>query len=701
MTEKIPKDSNGFRPALSILFIFIAQFLCNYSAYSQDNAYTISRDKLVETLKKKHIDKAWTQSINRFYFNTCDSLIAKNVVVDSRSIKVILTRLFDASQLKISNKSVSVLRIPSVNTFFMQTLATYKKRPLAGLYRQIGITQIAILESTFDGLVLGDSIGLVVGIREMLSNPFLISTRLADPKYLPFRDTLLYFLANGAPEILTEKLAGNDPLFTSLANKSTNPTVRAVTQIAKDNYYDRVLPFGLAIQENRVTEDSIRKLSLNPSEYYRAFADETIRLYTNPDRGVKLYLEQPIAALNKSLANKFYINEINTLHDSPDKVRFQILNNLSARELYFLLIGGSGQLYTSSFLYLYKKFIAESQKEGLDKFLKDVDYYQFGQFVSNISVYRLVDEFIEHLHEEKFAELMRNYFSKNLSPRLSDNEIILNAMTISEILSEINHHPVVQRNLLGYINTYENAKVKQDIMLQRIFAGLKNILMNKTDYTSDPTYDVLPIKRLQKNNAIVQAAFFYDDEDGAGSFASSVASYDKKIWDKTDKGNYVVFNSLSGNNMRVYMNKPNTKPGSDSAQDEMLRHIRQEDYEVTSFIHRGHSYHLQQSLRKITPAAAFVFLGSCGGYSEVLNVFNLNPDVNIIVSRNIGSMLINDPLLQRINLDLVNNKDINWNNTWAHFNSVFTSKQTKDLFSSYIPPNKYVGVKFIRKVLSY
>ena len=199
----------------------------------------------------------------------------------------------------------------------------------------------------------------------------------------------------------------------------------------------------------------------------------------------------------------------------------------------------------------------------------------------------------------------------------------------------------------------------------------------------------------------MQAAFFYDDEDGAGSFASSVASYDKKIWDKTDKGNYVVFNSLSGNNMRVYMNKPNTKPGSDSAQDEMLRHIRQEDYEVTSFIHRGHSYHLQQSLRKITPAAAFVFLGSCGGYSEVLNVFNLNPDVNIIVSRNIGSMLINDPLLQRINLDLVNNKDINWNNTWAHFNSVFTSKQTKDLFSSYIPPNKYVGVKFIRKVLSY
>ena len=694
-------ENNRFRPALSVLLIFIVQFLFSHAAFSQDSAYTAARNKLVETLKRKPIDREWSRIIDRFYFNTCDSLIVKNVMVDNRPIKVILTRFFDASEKKISTRAISVLRIPAVNTYFLETLSSYKKRPLTDLYRQIGITQSAILKSAFDGLVLGDSIGLFVGIREMLNNPFYISIRLFDPKYLPFRDTLLYFLANGAPEILTEKLADNDPLFASLAAKSTNPTVRAVIQIAKDNYYDRVLPFSLAIQQNRVTADSIRKLSLDPPKYYRAFVDETIRLYTNPDRGVKLYLEQPIAALNNTFADKFYISEINTLHDSPDKVRFQILNNLSARELYFLLIGGSGQLYTSSFIYVYKKFIAEVQKEGLDKFLKDVDYYRFGQFVSNVSIYRLVDDLIEHLHEEKFAELMGNYFRKGLSARLTENEIMLNAMTISEILNEINHHPVVQRILLGYINTYERSKVNQDIMLQRMFAGFKNILMNKTDYTSDPTYDVLQVKSLQKNGAIVQAAFFYDDEDGASSFANAVASYDKKVWDKKDMGNYIVFNSLSGNNMRVYMNKPNAKPGSDSAQDEMLQAIRQEGYEVTSFIHRGHSYHLQQSLRKITPAAAFVFLGSCGGYNEVLNMFNLNPDVNIIVTRNIGSKLINDPLLQRINLDLANNKDINWNNTWAYFNTVFTSKQTKDLFSSYLPPNKYIGVKFIRKVFSY
>ncbi len=166
-------------------------------------------------------------------------------------------------------------------------------------------------------------------------------------------------------------------------------------------------------------------------------------------------------------------------------------------------------------------------------------------------------------------------------------------------------------------------------------------------------------------------------------------------------GNYIVLNSLKGNSMKVFMNKPMTKPGSDSTQDEMLRDIASQGFEITSFIHRGHSYHLYQSLRKISPSCEFVFLGSCGGYSEALNVFELNPDVNIIVTRNIGSKLINDPLLQKINQDLVAGNDINWDDTWAYFDSKFTSKQTKDLFSSYLPPNKFIGVKFIRKVFSF
>jgi hypothetical protein len=209
------------------------------------------------------------------------------------------------------------------------------------------------------------------------------------------------------------------------------------------------------------------------------------------------------------------------------------------------------------------------------------------------------------------------------------------------------------------------------------------------------------VQRLQRNNHIVQVCFFYDDEDGSSSFNSSLTTYRPENWEKEDKGNYIVLQSRHGNNMRVYMNKPMTTPGCDSAQDGMLRDIQAEGYEPTSFIHRGHSYHLFRSLQKITPACQFVFLGSCGGYNEVLKVFQLNPDVHIIVTRNIGSRLINDPLLQKINMEFVENRDIVWDDLWQAFDGRFQSKHTKDLFSSYIPPNKYVGVKFIRKVFNF
>lgn len=389
------------------------------------------------------------------------------------------------------------------------------------------------------------------------------------------------------------------------------------------------------------------------------------------------------------------------LHESPNNIRFQVLNTLSGKELYYLLIGGSGELYTSSFLYIYNKFLTETGTEGLDKFFDEIGYDQFPQFIANISGYGLVDDLVDHLKEEMFARLIGNYFDTFYNTQLTDNQIILNAMTMSEVLYGIRNHQTVKLILESRLDILEKKQEPADLMLQRMYSGLKGILEGNFEYSNDSTYEVLTIKRLQKQNTIVQAHFFYDDEDAITSFMNSAATYDPAIWEKEETDDYIVFNSRSGNHMRVYMNKPMTRMGCDSAQDEMLHAIEQGGYEITSFIHRGHSYYLFQSLKKITASGQFVFLGSCGGYNEVLKIFQLNPDMNIITTRNIGSILINDPLLQKINLDIVNNKDIVWSEVWQYFNARFQTKQTKDLFSSYIPPNKYIGIKFIRKVFNY
>jgi hypothetical protein len=687
----------------------LALQLISFTSFSQDN-YTVSKARIIKTLKARYIDKEYAQNIDRFYSATCDSLIKKKVTIDKKPIKDILIRLFDISNNNIISRAITSLRIPSLNQDFLLTVKTYNNGSVVNLYRNINVTKSKMLQNVFEGLLLGDSIKTINDLREMLYDPYFISSMIQLPQYKAYQDSLLYALANGAPNILIKKLAEQDTFYTSLISSSKSISVKAISLLKMDDFYEQALPFSMATFENLLNVDSIKKLALAPQDYYHAFVNEAIRLYTSTDPEKQAFLKQPIADLNKKIANHYFIKQINELHESPDNIRFVSINTLPLSDLYFLLvagknelvIGGSDALYTSSFLYVFKKFLKEADKEGLDKFFDDIGYYNFNEFISNISDYGLVNALVDNLNDEKVARLLGKYLASLPNKQLTDNEIILNAMTMAEVLYEINHHELIKNYLVGEINSIQKQpRLQNYFMYQRMYSGFKDILFDISEYNSDNSYDVLQVKRLQRQDNIVQACFYYDDDDAASSFASSTASYDGKLWDKKDMGNYICLSSRSGNKMRVYMNKPNTKQGCDSSQDEMLIAIEREGYEVTSFIHRGHSYHLQQSLRKMTPSSQFVFLGSCGGYSQVLKVFELNPDVNIIATRSVGSKLINDPLLESINTDIVNNRDINWNTLWKEFSTKFQSKQTKDLFSAYIPPNKYIGVKFIRKVFNY
>ena len=690
-----------FKPTqwLAAGMIFVSSFLSAPSSYSQDSLnYETARSNLVTTLEARFIDKTFSQNIEQFYFATCDSLINKHIVIEDRPIRDILTKLFVTCQDKLKSRSISILRIPVLNNFFLQTIQLYPGQPINRLFRQIGITQTGILQAVFDGLALGDSISTFANLREMLNFPYLIANRLYETRYDKYRDTLLYFLANGAPDEFLRKLEENDAFFTSLVNKNTNRVVKVVAQQNLDYFFERLLPFSLAISENRISRDEIIKLILSPRDYYHAMVEEIIRLHNDPDPQISNYLKQPMSELNKEFAYIFFIDEINNLHELPEKIRFKSIRNLPAIDLYFLLIAGSNQLYTSSFLYVFKKFLQEAGKEGLEKFFDGIGYYQFDQFISNISVYGLVHELVRYLQEEKFAGLLIKYLGRLHNTQLSDNEIILNAMTISEVLYDIRKYPKLKAILIAEL---ERPSGQYDILLQRMNRGFLDILVGKRDYNTDKAYDVLSMDQLKKNGAIVQAWFFYDDEDACSSFASGTALFNNKTWNKTDFENYVVFSSKTGNNVKVYMNKPKSTVGFDVAQNEMLDAIRQQGYQVSCYIHRGHSYHFYKSLSKMTSSGQFVFLGSCGGYNEVLKIFQLNPDVHLIVSRHTGSRLINDQVLERITRAMVNNKDIKWDALWRELNARFRTIGEKDLFSSYIPPNKYTGVKFIRKVFNY
>ncbi|HLO82551.1 MAG TPA: hypothetical protein VK166_16415 [Chitinophagaceae bacterium] len=664
--------------------------------------YSAEKDKLYKRLTERSIGSNYNKEVDHFYNHVCDSLVKANVNVDGDPIETILIRLFGNTQMELDRRTISRLRVPSVNVFFLDLLKTYHKESIKPIVREMGINRTRILANAFIGLAIGDTLATAASAREMAASPQLIPKRIYDPRFVNLRDTILYYFVNDEPELFIKELNSN-PQMQQFADASTRPYVKAVANLKDRNNLNKLLPFGMAILEGRSTADSVMLLASKPANYIAAYTNEVIRLQGSEDPMVRDYLNGYLHDINKDLA-KMFIEPINQLHESTAKERFYVLNSLSAQDLYFIILGGESVFYTSSFLYTFNQFLVRVEKEGLEPFFNRIGYYKFGDFLSICSGYGMTGKLIKKMDEEKFGAMLAHYISKNVTSNQTDRDLILNGMTISEILFDLKDYPKAKNIVM---NSMEDSKINQqhqDILVQRMYGGFKDILEDSIQgklKEIEATYEVMQIDRLKNRDTIVQVGLFYDDEDGVTSFGNYLTFLPAKEWTKEDKGNYLVFRSNSGNPMLIYLNKVNTAGGDAAAQDEMMKAIADAGLNITYFTHRGHSYHLHKSIKRLPESAELVYLGSCGGYSEVFKVFQSNPDAQIISTRNVGSKYINDPVLSKINSQAVANKDINWVTLWSDFDKSFTAKNTKELFSAYIPPNKYIGIMFIREVFNF
>ena len=69
-------------------------------------------------------------------------------------------------------------------------------------------------------------------------------------------------------------------------------------------------------------------------------------------------------------------------------------------------------------------------------------------------------------------------------------------------------------------------------------------------------------------------------------------------------------------------------------------------------------------LKQIEPSAKIVILGSCGGYNNLSEVLRISQDAHIISSKQVGTKTVNEPIVQAINSDLLEGKNIDWITMW-------------------------------------
>ena len=198
-------------------------------------------------------------------------------------------------------------------------------------------------------------------------------------------------------------------------------------------------------------------------------------------------------------------------------------------------------------------------------------------------------------------------------------------------------------------------------------------------------------------NLCVQRYFFYNDEDGSDSFQSFLAEYaNDPAWKVEHLPAYVLITgtAASGRRIEIYANQP-----KEDGQAAISRVLSDRGVESSVFVHRGHSFHVEKSLRYLTSSSKLIYLGSCRGLGVTAAAIGRATEAQLIVTRGVGTQGVNDPVLKAINNELLTRTTpIEWGALWRTLETRFAGSAT---FHDYIPPNRNSSAAMMSAYFSY
>lgn len=533
------------------------------------------------------------------------------------------------------------------------------------------------------------------------SNPKMMIKRLSEFANEPFADEIIGLAARVVPHEIYNYASSTNYTLSGAVRRSKDPLVQSIVRIADESKVPlKAMPFLSDIYNKRKTIAEIDKITADPDLFYKNLVrlkleGETLGgdTYTNElqYRGLK------------------YVRDMNDLHTEKDPIRFKGIDGFKPEELYFIMVYGQDEIYTSSFVGTFNRMMermGDSVKGGdlLDK----VRYDKFRTFIRMCAGYNTLSQFLTTMTPDKKLKLMSDFIAGLEKGKEEDLE---DAVDVADAFGSIEEQELLnflQKEVkINYEHSYKVRSMKGMrvyALLTTLFNGLKasdnqKALQKQSEILSLPPINLVPYKNLVDDSGVVyQQVFFYGDEDGKTSFSSFLGSFRDGKWKITPSKYWTVINSTAGKPTVIYANNPLPEPEDEEAQKELSKFLDSKNIHPTIVIHRGHSYHLPLTLERLNKYARVVMLGSCGGYHNLGTVLDLSPDAHIISSKQTGAMNVNEQIIKLLNAKIVEGKDIDWINMWQDLSGYFTTKlpKYKDTFDDYVPPHKNLGAIFIK-----
>ncbi|MGB0850763.1 MAG: hypothetical protein ACPGTP_05920, partial [Bacteroidia bacterium] len=119
---------------------------------------------------------------------------------------------------------------------------------------------------------------------------------------------------------------------------------------------------------------------------------------------------------------------INDLHEESDAVRFASLGKYNASEIYTLIVYSEDEIYTSTFLGMYKRMMSKLETQSTYEFLHHARFNQFRTFIKMAAGYNSLNHFLSKMTSYEKKKL----FDKLASGLESSNDNLQSAVAIAD-----------------------------------------------------------------------------------------------------------------------------------------------------------------------------------------------------------------------------------------------------------------------------
>lgn len=648
--------------------------------------------------------------------------VEKNADITTSNDKIRYLRyienLLKTFRIALRARDINAVEFPSLIDHFESVM----KKDIAGesllpLVNRMSYPVAKIITNLFDDNQDFTALRNVVYLKYTKINPDKILQSIRPYVNEPFADSLIIVASERNPVQLYSYAQSYTSPEGKLIHRSSNSMVTAVAKLSQTPNALFYFPFLDNILSGKISIDSIRPFvgdgerGYDSVGYFKLLVKTEIEYFkriSSPkkDTPIAMFGANGLRDVLSRKAIQHFITPINELHDQSNlSVRMRAIDPLTPQELYFMIVMGENDIYTSSYKHSFNRMLQKmGAKPRGDSLLQTVSFDYFKKFIKMAANYNKLDTFLKSMPQARSQVLMKAFVAN-----LDKTGNLEDAVDVADSYSSISDRKLL-KTIFSYVKENEQQSVQANNTRGRIIYNLlRNIFISadssgKIDLTTTlgiPSIYEIDNKNLrdEKGN-LVQQVFFYGDEDGKMFFTPFVNSYSSKEWKVEWKKEWVEIRSLKGN-VWIYANKPlnNDANLDDSAQIHLNKYLEGIGVQPSVVVHRGHSYWLPRTVSRMPSNAKIVLLGSCGGYKNLSGILEVSPDAHIISTKEIGKGDINQPITNYLNQAFISGSPIVWKNMWASLGRVFLNdpnKEVRESWEDYIPPYKNLGAIFIK-----